>query len=307
MESEKQFDHETNDDDLKLTKFDSTWTIARKKFVKNKIAMTSLFYLIFIILFSFLGEYIFTGDIERINFQDANLPPSSEHWFGTDKDGRDVFLRSMHGGRVSLQIGLISMFAVTIIGLAVGAISCCAGGIFDDVLMHVFDFVLYIPVLFFFICYNYIMHGYNMTIGVWSLISVFSLLGWGSVSRIVRSKVLSEKENEYVLAAKSIGTKPINIIFKHIVPNIVTIIIVQATLLLATYVVAETGLSFIGVGVPSDIPSWGNMLHLARVTAVLQNKLAMWVPPAILIALNIFLINFVGQGLNDEFNPKTTK
>src|SRR5699024_11299256 len=90
--------------------------IARKKFFKNKIAMTSLFYFIFIILFSFLGEYIFTGDIERINFQDANLPPSSEHWFGTDKDGRDVFLRSMHGGRVSLQIGLISMFAVTIIG-----------------------------------------------------------------------------------------------------------------------------------------------------------------------------------------------
>src|SRR5699024_12419176 len=96
MESEKQFDHETNDDDLKITKFDSTWAIARKKFVKNKIAMTSLVYLIFIILFSFLGEYIFTGDIERINFQVANLPPSSEHWFVTDKDGRDVFMTSMN-------------------------------------------------------------------------------------------------------------------------------------------------------------------------------------------------------------------
>src|SRR5699024_1980 len=299
MESEKQFDHETNDDDLKLTKFDSTWTIARKKFVKNKIAMTSLFYLIFIILFSFLGEYIFTGDIERINFQDANLPPSSEHWFGTDKDGRDVFLRSMHGGRVSLQIGLISMFAVTIIGSAVGIV--------DDFLMRVNDFVLTIPFMVFIIVLNSIMQGYNMTTGVWSLIIVFSLLGWGSVSRIVRSKVLSEKENEYVLAAKSIGTKPINIIFKHIVPNIVTIIIVQATLLLATYVVAETGLSFIGVGVPIDIPSWGNMLHLARETDVLQNKPWMWVPPAILITLTILSINFVGEGLKDAFNPKTTK
>src|SRR5699024_3709583 len=97
MESEKRLDHETNDYDLKITKFKSSWTITRKKFVKKRIAMTSLFYLIIIILFSFFGEHIFTGDIERLNFQAANLPPPSENWFGTDKDGRDVFLRSMHG------------------------------------------------------------------------------------------------------------------------------------------------------------------------------------------------------------------
>src|SRR5699024_12437137 len=119
MESEKQFDHETNDDDLKLTKFDSTWTIAKKKFVKNKIAMTSLFYLIFIILFSFFGEYIFTGDIVRINFQDANLLPSSENWIGTDKDGRDDFVSSLHGGRVGLGIGLLCIFAIMLIGSVV--------------------------------------------------------------------------------------------------------------------------------------------------------------------------------------------
>src|SRR5699024_111579 len=107
--------------------------------------------------------------------------------------------------------------------------------------------------------------------------------------------------------AKSIGTKPINIIFKHIVPNIVTIIIVQATLLLATYVVAETGLSFIGVGVPIDIPSWGNMLHLDRETDVLQNKTWLWVSRAFLITLAILSINFVGEGLKDAVNPKTTK
>lgn len=308
MKPEEQFNHQTNDDDhIKVTKFDSTWAIARKKFVKNKIAMISLIYLVFIILFSFFGEYIFTGDITRINFQDANLTPSSEHWFGTDKDGRDVFLRSMHGGRVSLQIGLISMFAVTIIGSIIGAISGYAGGLLDDFLMRVNDFVLTIPFMVFIIVLNAIMQGYSMTTGVWSLIIVFSLLGWGAVSRIVRSKVLSEKENEYVLAAKSIGTKPLKIIFKHIVPNIVTIIIVQATLLLATYVVAESGLSFIGVGVPIDIPSWGNMLHQARETDVLQNKPWMWVPPAILITLTILSINFVGEGLKDAFDPKTTK
>src|SRR5699024_2610940 len=142
---------------------------------------------------------------------------------------------------------------------------------------------------------------------VWSLIIVFSLLGWGSVSRIVRSKVLSEKENEYVLAAKSIGTKPINIIFKHIVPNIVTIIIVQETLLLATYVVAETGLSFIGVGVQIDIYSWWYMLHLARGSDVVQNIPWMFVPSASLITITILSISFVCEGLKDVFKPISSK
>src|SRR5699024_12178740 len=105
----------------------------------SRSAMITLFYLFFIVLCSFLGQYIFAGDIESINFQDANLPPASEHWFGTDKDGRDVFLRSMHGGRVSLQIGLISMFAVTISGSAFGAIAAYTGGMVDVLLMSVSD------------------------------------------------------------------------------------------------------------------------------------------------------------------------
>src|SRR5699024_4364501 len=191
---------------------------------------------------SFFGELFFKGDIIRINLQDAKLPPSSEHWFGTDINGRDVFLRTIHGGKVSLQIGLVSMVAVTIIGSIIGAISGYAGGIVDDLLMRLNDFVLTIPFMVFIIVLNAILQGYNKVTGVWSLIIVFSLLGWGQVARIVRSKVLSEKENEYVLAAKSIGTRPVKIIFKHIIPNIVTIIIVQATLLLAVYIVAETGL-----------------------------------------------------------------
>src|SRR5699024_5492168 len=145
----------------------------------------------------------FIGDILRSNFQDSNLPSSSEHCFGTDKDGRDVFLSSMHLGRVSLQIVLISMFAVTIIVFSVNAISYFDVCIVDDFIMRVNDFVLTISYMVFIIVLNSIMQGYNMTTGVWSLIIVFSLLGWGSVSKIVRSKVLSEKENEYVLAAKS--------------------------------------------------------------------------------------------------------
>jgi peptide/nickel transport system permease protein len=292
---------------LAIKKFDSTWTIARKKFVQNKIAMASLIFLILIIAFSFLGPFIFTDDVTRVHLDRSNTPPSSDHWWGTDLNGRDVFLRTIHGGKVSLTIGLVSMFGVTVIGSAIGAISGYFGGFIDNVIMRFTDFVLTIPFMVFIIVLNAIMLQYEKVTGVWSLIIVFSALGWGGVARIIRSKILSEKENEYVLAAQSIGTTPGKIISRHLLPNVMTIIIVQATLLLAVYIVAEAGLSFIGVGVPPDIPSWGNMLMDARQTDVLQNKLWIWVPPAIAISLTILAINFVGEGLKDAFDPRTTK
>lgn len=288
-------------------KFDSTWTIARKKFMKNKLAMISLGFLIFIIILSFLAPYITTADITRVNPAERNITPSSEHWLGTDMNGRDVFTRALYGGRVSLTIGLISMFAVTVIGSFFGSLAGYYGGWIDNLLMRFTDFVLTLPFMVFVIVLNAIFIGYDTVVGMWSLIIVFSLLGWGGVARIVRSKVLAEKENEYVLAAVSIGCKPSRVILKHLLPNVMTTIIVQATLLLAAYIVAEAGLSFIGVGVPDTTPSWGNMLMAARETDVLQNKLWIWVPPAVLITSTILSINFVGEGLKDAFDPRTTK
>lgn len=297
----------TSEADEIKQKFDSTWTIARKKFMKRKLAMISLGFLIFIIAVSFLAPYITTQDITRINFQEINLKPSSEHWFGTDRNGRDVFTRTLHGGRVSLTIGLVSMFAVTLIGTIIGSIAGYFGGIVDNLLMRLTDFILTLPFMVLVIVLNAIMLGFGKVTGVWSLIAVFSIVGWGGVARIVRSKVLAEKENEYVLAAISIGCKPSTVIIKHLMPNVMTTVIVQATLLLASYIVAEAGLSFIGVGVPPNIPSWGNMLMEARQTDVLQTKPWMWVPPAVCITLTILSINFVGEGLKDAFDPKTTK
>lgn len=305
MNLETKFDTAT--DALDIKKFDSTWTIARKKFMNNKIAMISLLFLVLIIAVSFLGPYLFTEDVTRIHLDQANEEPSSANWFGTDQNGRDIFLRTIHGGKVSLTIGLVTMIAVTIIGAVIGAVSAYAGGVVDDLFMRFTDFVLLIPFMVFVIVLNAIMNGYEKVTGMWSLIIVFSLLGWGGVARIVRSKVLSEKENEYVLAARSIGTKPRKVIGRHIIPNVMTVIIVQATLLLAMYIVAEAGLSFIGVGVPPSIPSWGNMLMEARQTDVLKNKPWIWVPPAVCITLTILAINFVGEGLKDAFDPKTNR
>ncbi len=233
----------------------SPWVIARRKFFKNKLALISLIFLLFVIILSFLAPYITTKDIVRVDFTQISKPPSSENWLGTDTNGRDVFTRMLYAGRSSLTVGLSCMFFIVLIGTTVGAISGYFGGKIDQILMRFTDFILMFPFMIFVIVLNQILIG--KVSGLWTLIFVISLLMWGSVARIVRSRVLAEKENEYILAAQSIGCKSSKIIIRHLLPNVASTIIVQATLLMAVTIVAESGLSFLGLGVPADTPSWG--------------------------------------------------
>lgn len=283
----------------------SPWVIARRKFFKNKLALISLIFLLFVIILSFLAPYITTKDIVRVDFTQISKPPSSENWLGTDTNGRDVFTRMLYAGRSSLTVGLSCMFFIVLIGTTVGAISGYFGGKIDQILMRFTDFILMFPFMIFVIVLNQILIG--KVSGLWTLIFVISLLMWGSVARIVRSRVLAEKENEYILAAQSIGCKSSKIIIRHLLPNVASTIIVQATLLMAVTIVAESGLSFLGLGVPADTPSWGNMLFEARNSEVLKEKLWMWVPPATAITLVILSINFIGEGLKDALNPKSRR
>ncbi|MGE7110953.1 oligopeptide ABC transporter permease [Lysinibacillus sp. NPDC047702] len=283
----------------------SPWVIARRKFVKNKLAMISLLFLLLVIILSFLAPYITTKDIVRVDLTKISLPPSSEHWLGTDTNGRDVFTRMLYAGRSSLTVGLGCMIFIVVIGTTVGAISGYFGGKIEQLLMRFTDFVLMFPFLVFCIVLNTLLTG--KISGLWTLIIVISILTWGSVARIVRSRILAEKENEYILAAQSIGCKSSKIIVKHLLPNVASTIIVQATLLMAVTIVAESSLSFLGMGVPADTPSWGNMLFEARNSDVLKNKLWMWVPPATAITLVILSINFIGEGLKDALNPKSRR
>ncbi|PFP29654.1 peptide ABC transporter permease [Bacillus sp. AFS073361] len=283
----------------------SPFAIARKKFVKNKLAMISLFFLLLVTIVSILAPYITTTDITRINIGQMSLEPSSEHWLGTDKSGRDVFTRLLYGGRISLLVGISCTFFVTILGTLIGSISGYFGGAVDSLLMRFTDFILNFPFLVFVIVLNAILFG--KVNGLWVLIGTISLLSWGGIARIVRSKILAEKENEYITAAISIGCSPTKVIVKHLLPNILSTIIVQATITFATMIVAETGLSFLGFGVPQEIPSWGNMLNSANEPDVLQFKLWIWVPPALIITITILSINFIGEGLKDAFNPKSKR
>ncbi|MFT4412508.1 oligopeptide ABC transporter permease [Fredinandcohnia humi] len=283
----------------------SPWALARKKFVKNKLAMISLVFLTLVILTAIFGPMINKQDIVRVDFMNINKEPSAENWLGTDTNGRDVFARMLYGARTSLMIGLSCTFFITLIGTIVGSIAGYNGGKIDQLLMRFTDFVLVFPFMVFVIVLNTILVG--KVSGAWTLIIVMSLLSWGGVARIVRSRILAEKENEYILAAKSIGTRPSKIIMKHLLPNVSSTIIVQATLILAVMIVAESGLSFLGFGVPANTPSWGNMLAEARDSDVLRNKVWMWVPPATAITLTILSINFIGEGLKDALNPKSNR
>ncbi|MEG0449703.1 MAG: ABC transporter permease [Lysinibacillus sp.] len=288
-----------------MKKSPSPWVIAKRKFFKNKLAMVSLTFLVIVIILSFLAPYITTKDIVRVDFMSISQPPSSENWLGTDTNGRDVFTRMLYAGRSSLTVGLACMTLIVIIGTTIGAIAGYFGGRIDRILMRLTDFVLTFPFLVFVIVLNTILIG--KVSGLWTLTFVISALSWGGVARIVRSRVLAEKENEYIFAAESIGSKPSKIIIKHLLPNVASTIIVQATLLMAVTIVAESGLSFLGMGVPADTPSWGNMLAEARNSDVLQSKLWMWVPPATMITLVILSINFIGEGLKDALNPKSRR
>jgi peptide/nickel transport system permease protein len=283
----------------------SPWAIARKKFLKNKLAMISFVFLVIVAIVSFLAPYITTADVARINIGQMSLEPSSKHWLGTDKAGRDVFTRLLYGGRISLLVGLSCTLFVIFIGTIIGSISGYFGGAVDSILMRFTDFILNFPFLVFVIVLNAILFG--KVNGLWVLIGTISILSWGGIARIVRSKILAEKENEYIVAAISIGCSPAKIIVKHLLPNILSTIIVQATITFATMIVAETGLSFLGFGVPQEIPSWGNMLNSANEPDVLQFKLWIWVPPALTITATILSINFIGEGLKDAFNPKSRR
>ncbi len=290
---------------LKPVKSTSPWALARRKFLRNKLAMASLLFLILVAILSFLAPYLTTQDIARINIGEMSLAPSGEHWLGTDKSGRDVFTRLLYGGRISLIVGISCTLLVILIGTVIGAAAGYFGGIIDSMLMRFTDFVLTFPFTVFVIVLNAVFFG--KLNGLLVLILVISFLSWGSVARIVRSKILAEKENEYIMAAISIGCSPFKVIVKHLLPNVLSTIIVQGTILFATMIVVESGLSYLGFGVPAEIPSWGNMLSSANEPDVLQSKPWIWIPPALAITFTILSINFVGEGLKDALNPRSRR
>lgn len=273
--------------------------MAWRRFRRHRMAMFGAITLILLFVYAFGGGLIYTA--ERANFTDTSQrlsPPSAEHIFGTDTVGRDVFARTIQGGRISLMIGLSAAVLEIIIGVLIGSLAGFYGGRIDALLMRFTEAMLIIPSLFLLIVAARLVGG-----NVYWIIIIFALTSWMYVARIVRAQFLSLKENDFVLAARSIGTPTSEIIFRHILPNSMAPIVVAATLAVATAILAEAYISFLGMGVQPPTATWGNMLDGSY--NYIESAPWLWIFPGLLILLTVLSINFVGDGLRDALDPRS--
>jgi peptide/nickel transport system permease protein len=288
-------------------KYRSLWGDVWVQFRKHRGAMLGIGILTILVLGVTVGPLIYTVDAGYIDVPAANSQPSSEHLFGTDNLGRDTLARSMAGGRISMTVGisamLVAMFFGTFIGLLAGYFPKL-----DGMLMRLTDMFLALPqlplLLVTIMLFRDTLRGiFGPELGIFLLIVfVIGILNWMPTARVVRAEVLSIKEQEFVIAAKSIGTRQFRIISRHIFPNVLSPIIVSATLGIAGAIINESALSFLGLGFPSDFPTWGRLLYDGKDFLILTPALVFW--PGLFISLTVLSVNFIGDGLRDALDPR---
>lgn len=228
--------------------------------------------------------------------------------FGTDHYGRDVAMRMMAGGRMTMTIGAIAVIISTIIGVIIGGLSGYYGGWVDNLLMRFAEIVMSLPFLPLAIVLSAIVGNRLSEIGRISMIMVIlGLLSWPGLARLIRAQVLSAREQEYVTAAKAMGIREFTLIFRHILPNVITVVIVNTTLAFASCLLTESSLSFLGFGVIEPSPTWGNMLNSAQSSDVIVNYWWRWVFPSIALSLAVISINLIGDGMRDAIDPKSNE
>jgi peptide/nickel transport system permease protein len=276
----------------------SQWTMAFERFRAHRPAVIGVFVLGTLALLSAAAPLISPYDPDKIALLLIYDPPSVAHPFGTDDLGRDLATRILHGGRVSLAIGLLAVTVAVSIGTLVGVVAGYYGRWIDSLLMRFVDMMYSFPRLFLLILFGVFFKG--MTIGV--IVLVLGLLSWMTTSRLVRATFLSLKHREFVEAARCVGASDRRIIVRHILPNSIAPIIVAATLGVAAAIIAESTLSFLGLGIQPPTSSWGNMLNHATTDMDKAPWIAIF--PGLFIFLAVVSINFIGDGLRDALDPR---
>ncbi len=274
------------------------------RFIRNRVAIVGALALILLFLLCFLGPLIWRIDPNAINVTNVSsslVGPSLQHPFGTDDVGRDEFARAMAGGRVSLLIGLSSMFMAIIFGVGIGAFAGYYGGIIDNLLMRFTDVVLAVPLylLLFVLSASFTDHTPK------SVIILIAVLTWTYAARLVRGEFLALKEREYVLAARTIGARNFRIMFRHILPNAAGPIIVNATLLIGANIILESVMSYFGFGIQPPDASWGSLVSDGQGFFDVGPWLVL--VPGLLIFLTVLSFNLVGDGLRDALDPYMTE
>lgn len=284
------------------------WRIAFNRFRKNKIAMAGLIIFTLIVLsviFVPMFLEMSTGiKVTDYNLDIRNLGPSSQFLLGTDKQGRDVFYRLFLGGRISILVGLLAAIITVILGCIIGGVAGYYGGLVDNLLMRFSEIIYSLPFTPMIIAFAAVMLWTPSEVKMYVVSLLIGLLSWPSLARLIRGQILSLREQEFMQACEALGITDFAKIFKHLIPNVLSLIIVNATLQMASAILTEAGLSFLGMGVTAPTPSWGNMMNLARDAEVFQNFLWQWVPAGFMCFLTVISINLVGEGLRDAFDPK---
>ncbi|MCP4385996.1 MAG: ABC transporter permease [Hyphomicrobiales bacterium] len=271
---------------------------ALRKLLNNRLAVVGLVLFTVILLMAIFAPLLTSYDPLKINLRAILQPPSWEHWFGTDTTGRDVFARVLYGGRVSILVGLGSALLAATIGAGIGCYTGYKGGWVDVIALRISEIFMSFPQVILVLLLVSIV-GQSLI----NLIIIFVMTGWGAMYRLARARMLSLREEEYVQALQSFGLSTPKICYKHILPNTLGPIMVNVTLTTAMFILAEAGLSFLGLGVPLNIPTWGNILNVAQDLRVLQNNWWMWLPVGLMISLFVLSVNFIGDGLRDSTDP----
>jgi peptide/nickel transport system permease protein len=282
------------------------WSDVWRQFRRHKGAVGGLIVLSVIVMGCFFGPMVYPNDPFAINVSIANQTPSAKFPFGTDNLGRDVLARVMIGGRISLAVGLTAMSLGVLIGTTVGILA----GFFpklDGWLMRLTDMFLALPILplllvIIMLFRETLRNAFGPEVGVFLLVVfIIGITSWMQTARIVRGEVLALKSQEFVVAAESIGTRKRNIIMRHIFPNVLSPVMVAAALGVAVAIITESALSFLGLGFPSDFPTWGRLLFDAKDFINLTPMRVVW--PGVLISLTVISVNFLGDGLRDALDP----
>ena len=293
---DKRFDRLRDQDYSSLNQQNKS-SRALKKLQSNRLAVIGIIFSLTIILSSIFAPLITKYDPQKVDLRSMLKPPSSEHILGTDKIGRDVFARIIYGGRISILVGLGSALGAALIGVSIGAYTAYRGGWWDSIFLRISEIFMAFPQIILVLLLVSVL-GQSLM----NLIIIFVITGWGGLYRMTRAQVLSLREEEYVQALRAFGLSRARICFKHILPNALGPIMVNITLSTAMFILEEAALSFLGLGVPLNIPTWGNILNVAQ-DRILQNYWWVWLPSGITISLFVLAINFVGDGLRDSTDP----
>jgi peptide/nickel transport system permease protein len=269
------------------------------RFLRHRLAVVALFVFLLIVLSAIFASALSPYNPYKIDPVAFDQAPSAAHALGTDQVGRDVLSRLIYGGQVSLSVGVVAVAIFMAIGITLGSLAGYYGGWVDMIISRTTDIILSFPSLMLILVLVSVLGP-----GLQNIMLVLGLLGWPQIARIVRAEFMRLRVQDFIIAAQVIGVPTRRIIVRHIIPNVMGPILVGATFGVASSILSESGLSFLGLGVQPPSASWGQMLNAAQSLTILEQKPWLWIPPGAMILISVLSINFVGDGLRDALDPR---